>query len=478
MPTLPKAVKGINELNSADILNVTRDEIGGTYADQIPEAIKEGQMITLASGAQVKATNQDSIMRLRAIGEIMTEFQPLANAFLTNIVNRIGRVIITSKMYTNPWSAFKKGRLEEGETIEEIFVAIAKPYQFDPQKAESEVFKRRIPDVRAAFHSMNYQKVYPTTVSNDQLRQAFLSWQGITDLIAKIIEQVYTAAQYDEFLVMKYMIAKLALKGEIYSVQIPPVTIANSREVTTAMVSQARKLTYLRPDFNSEKVKTHTQPEDLYTILTSDVESIFDVNVLALSFHMEKAELLGRQIGVDGFGTIDAERLAEIFEDDPFTNYVPFTEEELDDLSSITALMVDKDWFMIFDNYDNMTEIYNPQGLYWNYFYHVWKTFSVSPFNNAVLFTEETPAVLSVAVSPTAVTIAKGQGAKFTASVVTTGFASKEVKWELTGSTSADTTVDNGVVNIGADETATTISVKATSIFDDTKTGSGTITVA
>ena len=32
---------------------------------------------------------------------------------------------------------------------------------------------------------MNYQKYYKTTIQNDQLRQAFLSWQGITDLIAK-----------------------------------------------------------------------------------------------------------------------------------------------------------------------------------------------------------------------------------------------------------------------------------------------------
>ena len=63
-------------------------------------------------------------------------------------------------------------------------------------------------------------------------------------------------------------------------------------------------------------------------ILTTDIESIFDVEVLALSFNINKAELIGRQIGVDGFGIIDEERLAEIFKDDPYTNYVPFTEEQ------------------------------------------------------------------------------------------------------------------------------------------------------
>ena len=229
MPTIPKKAANLSTMNSADILNVTRNEIGGTYADMIPAVIKEGD--TLPNGRI--ATKNDAIMSLRGIGDIMMQYPPLQNAFLSALVNRIGRVIITSRLYENPWAGFKKGLLEYGETIEEIFVNLAKPYQFDPVKAETNVFKRRTPDVRAAFHSMNYQKFYPTTVSNDQLRQAFLSWQGITDLIGKIIEQVYTGANYDEFLVMKYLIAQVALQGNIYPVSIPTVTADNARAVTT-----------------------------------------------------------------------------------------------------------------------------------------------------------------------------------------------------------------------------------------------------
>ena len=48
MPTKPKATKNINELNSADILNVTRSELGGTYADQVPAALKEGDVVDCA----------------------------------------------------------------------------------------------------------------------------------------------------------------------------------------------------------------------------------------------------------------------------------------------------------------------------------------------------------------------------------------------------------------------------------------------
>lgn len=474
MPTIPSKAPNIKSMNSADILNVTRNELGGNYASQIPAVIKEGD--ELPNGRI--ATKADSLSSLRGIGEIMMNYQPLQNAFLNALVNRIARVIITSRLYENPWAGFKKGIMEYGETIEEIFVNLAKPYQYDPVVAESEVFKRRIPDVKAAFHSMNYQKFYPTTVSNDQLRQAFLSWQGITDLIGKIIEQVYTGANYDEFLVMKYMIAQIALKGQLYPVSVPTITADNARAVTTSMVNYAKKLTYMSSDYNYAGVKTYTDPEFLYIILTTDVESIFDVEVLALSFNMTKAELIGRQIGIDGFGIVDNERLAEIFADDPYTDFVPFTEAEINQLNTIAGLMVDESWFMIFDNYYNMTEIYNPQGLYWNYFYHVWKTFSVSPFSNAILFTTNTPAITSVTVSPSSATVVKGNSSQFTAAVVNTGFAPKEVIWTVEGGADAGTVIsDNGLLSVSSNETATSLTVKATSSFDSTKSSSAAVTV-
>lgn len=140
--------------------------------------------------------------------------------------------------------------------------------------------------------------------------------------------------------------------------------------------------------------------------------------------------------------------------------------------------MVDESWFMIFDNYYNMTEIYNPQGLYWNYFYHVWKTFSISPFSNAVLFTTETPAITKVTVSPDAATVAKGATAQFSAVVVNTGFAPKDVIWSVTGTGAVKSTIDvNGLLTVSGTETNTTLTVAATSAFDGSKKGTATVTV-
>lgn len=468
MPTRPQKTKSLNELNSPEIVNAIVQEAGIdaglAYLPGNPMA--NGRVATMA----------DSVESLRAIGDIVMSYTANQNAFLNALVNRIARVIITSRLYENPWNRFKKGLLEYGETVEEIFVGLARPYQYNPVLAEDRVFKRRIPDVKAAFHTMNYQKFYPTTVSNDDLRQAFLSWEGVTDLISRIIEQIYTGANYDEFLVMKYMIARAALDGLIYPVHIDAVSADNARSVTTQMVAMARNLGYMKKKYNYANVETYTDPRYLYMILTTDIQSIFDVEVLALSFNMSKAELIGRQIGVDGFGEIDEERLALIFADDPNTGYVPFTTDEIEQLKGIAGLMVDESWFMIFDNYQNMTDIYNPEGLYWNYFYHRWQTFSISPFSNAVMFTQGTPEITSVAVTPSTATVKKGATAQFTATVVGTGFAQRDVTWSVTGSDFSHIS-PTGMLTVDANETASTLTVTATSIFDTTKSATATVTV-
>ena len=452
MATKPHVVTLTN--SSVDILNVIRENASQNYKDYVPKATADADAI-------------------RQIGAVIMDYPNLQNEFLSALVNRIGRVLITSKMYSNPWAMFKKGLLEFGETIEEIFVNIAKPFQFDQAVAESEVFKREIPDVRAAFHIMNYQKFYKATISNDQLRQAFLSWEGITDLIAKIVDAMYTGANYDEFLTMKYLLARHILDGHMYPVQIPTVSTENMKTIVSDIKGISNAMEFLSTEYNLTGVATHTPKSDQYMLINSKFDAVMDVEVLASAFNMEKAEFLGRRVLVDSFGKLDIARLAILFKDDP--TYLEPTSDELAALDKIPAVIVDKDWFMIFDNYQNFTEQYNGQGLYWNYWYHVWKTFSVSPFANNALFVPGTPSVTGVTVTPGTATVTKGQSIQLNAKVETENFAPQSVTWS---SDSDNATVDaSGKVTLSSNATGT-INITATSTYDTTKTGKCVITVA
>ena len=452
MATKPQIVTLTN--SSVDILNVIRENASQNYRDYVPKATADA----------------DSI---RQIGAVIMDYPNLQNEFLSALVNRIGRVLITSKMYSNPWAMFKKGLLEFGETIEEIFVNIAKPFQFDQAVAESEVFKREIPDVRAAFHIMNYQKFYKATISNDQLRQAFLSWEGITDLIAKIVDAMYTGANYDEFLTMKYLLARHILDGHMYPIEIPTVSTENMKTIVSDIKGISNAMEFLSTEYNLTGVATHTPKADQYMLINSKFDAVMDVEVLASAFNMEKAEFLGKRVLVDSFGKLDIARLAVLFKDDP--TYIEPTSDELTALDKIPAVIVDKDWFMIFDNYQNFTEQYNGQGLYWNYWYHVWKTFSVSPFANNALFIPGTPSVTSVTITPATATVTKGQSIQLNAKVETENFAPQSVTWS---SDSDNATVDaSGKVTLTSTATGT-INITAKSTYDPAKIGTCVITVA
>lgn len=147
-------------------------------------------------------------------------------------------------------------------------------------------------------------------------------------------------------------------------------------------------------------------------------------------------------------------------------------------LAAIPGVLVDRDFFMIFDNLYEFTENYNGQGMYWNYFYHVWKTLSVSPFANGVVFVPGTPTIVSVTVTPASATVSAGQKFSLGVAVATTNFASQEVIWTV--SANAPATVDiYGTVTIDEDATSgATITVTATSKVDSTKYDTCTLTVA
>lgn len=411
----------------------------------------------------------------KEIGAIIMSYTAIQNEFLTGLINRISRTILISRLYENPWRMFKKGLLDMGETVEEIFTNICNAQSFSPAVAENEVFKRVIPDVRTAFHTMNYQKFYKQTLSDEQLRQAFLSWQGVTDLIASIVNTMYTAASYDEFLVMKYLIAKNAVNGNMYSVTIPAATTENAKSIVSTARSYSNKLTFMSTTYNPAGVSTFTPRDNQYILVNTDFDGIMNVEVLASAFNMSNAEFLGHMILVDGFGNLDIERLNALLGDTP--GYQEIGSTDLTALNNIPAMLVDENFFMIFDNLAKFTEIYNSEGLYWNYSFHTWKTFGVSPFANAVIFNPVAAAVTNVTVSPASVSVAKGQTAQFTANVTATGFAPQSVTWSVNGEADGTTISPAGLLTVDPAETQTPLTVTATSTYTPTKSGTATVTL-
>lgn len=84
--------------------------------------------------------------------------------------------------------------------------------------------------------------------------------------------------------------------------------------------------------------------------------------------------------------------------------------------------------------------------------------------------------VATVTVTPSAVSVKKGQKQTFAAVVSGDGIVSGDVEWSQTGGTKSSIS-DDGVLTVGSGETGSSITVTAKSKQDSSKTGTATVTV-
>jgi hypothetical protein len=363
--------------STIDILNVIRQNASYDYQQNVPK---------------VKTVND-----IPKVGEIIYGTPAFANQFINALVNRIAIVRVQSATFNNPYSMLKKGYIEYGETVEDIFVSIAKAVDFNVEKAEGREFQRTIPDVRSAFHTMNWRVMYPVTIQDEDLRQAFLSIDGVQNLIAKIVDSVYTAAEYDEFLLFKYLLVKAISHGKMF-----PTSIGAGTDLTESAVQfrgTSNLLPFIASDYNEAGVKTNTPKDRQVIFMDALFNAQFDVNVLASAFNMDKADFMGRLFIIDKWTDFDNERFDVIRANSDGIEEV--TADELAVLTDVKAVILDENWFQVYDNNNKFTEKYVASGLYWNYFYHTWKTVSNSPFANAVVFVTSTAGIAL----PTSITV-------------------------------------------------------------------------
>lgn len=367
---MPRRIaKSTLQASTLDILNTIRQNASYDYQQSVPVVAKASD--------------------IPKVGDVICGTPAFSNQFINAMVNRIALVMTKSATFNNPYALLKKGYLEFGETVEEIFVQIAKVVDYTPEKGAAREFKRTLPDVKSAFHAMNWRVMYPVTIQDEDLRLAFLAESGVQDLVAKIVESVYKAAEYDEFLLFKYLLIKAVSHGKMY-----PMSIGTGTDLKEAGVmfrGASNDLTFMKTKYNASGVRTTTPRENQAIFMDSWFNAKYDVNVLAAAFNMDKATFTAALHLIDDWSSFDNERFDVIRENSDGLEEV--TADELALMKNVKAVLLDVDWFQVYDNNAKFTEQYSAAGLYWNYFYHVWKTISSSPFSNAIVFVTDTATI-------------------------------------------------------------------------------------
>ena len=135
-------------------------------------------------------------------------------------------------------------------------------------------------------------------------------------------------------------------------------------------------------------------------------------------------------------------------------------------------------FFNVRENFRTLTDSRNGAALTWNYFYTMSEMFSYSPFFPCIVFTTDTVGLTTVSVTDTAGNV--GTDVEITALVTgDSQYTPQMLDFDVEGATSQYTGFIPGsnILHIANDEKAATLTVKATSRYDSTISGTGTVTV-
>ena len=401
----------------AKVFNVVRENMNEVYMNTLPSATEDN---------------------IQTISNILFNdaYQPMLNDFVTNLINRIGLTIVRNKTYNNPLSILRKGSMPLGTDIQDIYENPAEAEQYELSNTEmAKLLTITDPDTHVAYYRRNRKDLYTKTISRENLQGAFVSWEKFEDYISAITTSLYSGNYIDEFKLTKALVDGAYDNNKVIVETVNAVTDEASAK---AFVKKARalfnKMKFPSTDYNAYskfsgakgQITTWTDEDRVVMIVTSDLMAEIDVDVLARAFNIDNTKFLGRVIEVDKFENPE-----------------------------IQAVICDEAWFQIYENIMRFDEFYNARVMAWNEYLHVWQTYAICPFANAIILATAQPKP-ATAISVSDVSVVKDATANVTVTL-----------------TPADATSDLSFIS--GDEKVFTVS--STGVVTGVSAGTGTLTV-
>lgn len=330
------------------VLNTIRDNASDIYRERIPEATR-----TNIEDIQAGMTDPNNAV--------------VTNEFINTLLNMIIKQVIITKFFSDPLKSLKKGTKPLGDTIEEVYANFVQAKGYDPTGAD--LLTRELPDVKAVYHRMNRKDKYKITVSPEMIQKAFSSYERLASFIQSIINTLYNSSELDEFVLMKQLIKQACNNNamKVVTVADPTASEANAKAFIKAVKIVSGDMVFANSNNNAyltsqsvdnKPIITNTPKAEQVLIIDNATDVSVAIDVLASVFNMTVAEFNDtRKIVIDAFP-------------DP----------------SIRACLVDEMFFQVYDDLVLFKEFENAEGLYRNYYLHVWQTLAYSNLVNAVAF--------------------------------------------------------------------------------------------
>lgn len=346
------------KITNADVLNSIRVQCSESYRADIPEL------------GRMQKINHASIP--------YANFEAHQNEFINVLINKIGTTLIKALMFENPLGVFRSETFEYGETLEEIYVGLADAEQYDAKSTDSP-FKYADTDVKVFYHDINREEEYPRTLNKAWSSKAFYSDRSFDEFIDKMIMSLLSSDELDEYTKIKTVVTNSLTPVNVAPTGATPVYIQSpSMHIDTSLADwlvDFNKELIKRSNWftvpsktrfeNAAKVPNSTPIEDQYLLCDAELAAELD-SLLANAFNMDKASVLAHKIIIDEFPTYTGTGA-------------------LNGVTPIAAL-VSKNSIILKDKLVQMTNIFNPRNLTYNYFLHHHEIISFSLLENSMIY--------------------------------------------------------------------------------------------
>ena len=404
----------------------------------------------------------------KAFGEFVTGAGRYKELFWGILINRIALTLASGREFKNKLARFRRGKLNLGDIVQNVWVGLTLPVGWTSDvNNPGDVYAVNKPDAKVSMSCVNTKLSYSTSNNDVELSYAFTTEGGLFDMVSKIVERLMTSEHWDDYIMMKWVMAKnlIANPDAVVGMGEALTSQATADNLTAAMKEVVNDYPFMKTKYNEAHVQAPCPVEEIVFISTSKSRAKLDVYALSKAFNLTYEQFLGNEVQIDSFGFDDDElvRLYNILDiqvaDGLLPAYTPFTDAELAYLQQITGAVIDQDWFMNWDRVYEMNSVYDARHLNNNTWLTIHRIYSYNPFANCTYFTEAAEPTVSLNKSTT--TIAAGSNETLTATK-TPNDSSVTVTWSSSDTAVATVTSAGKVTGVAAGTAV--ITAKATSL--------------
>lgn len=288
---------------------------------------------------------------------------------ISKLVVKIGKQLMLDSDFADRLPELDAEELPYGTTIEEYFINLAMAKDHDPD-GKTDLAPDRLEFSQAAYSKTLGRKTFKVTIDDNKYEKALLGGAEASALFAYLIKRLYDSHTLFMFATKRQLLGVLVDKipanteTRIQIVELAkPVDTATGEAFTKKVKTMHTELT----EFENEKYNlgevVAISPNVTMYLKGSDILPVVDVDVLAGTFQVSKAEVPTKMKQLKDFGVIEKH-------------------------TGVYGIMLDPRGVKLHQHRFNANSKHNAEGEFTNFYLHTTLVGFISKFTNAVIFVE------------------------------------------------------------------------------------------